>query len=72
MLAQIEINWKYRHYKLHRNRILDTMERRRKKFLKKGYRKSTKVDHYVGGASAEFQNPVRWSPQSEFMEWGLV
>jgi len=27
---------------------------------------------YVGGASVEFQNPERWSPQSKFMECGLV
>ena len=40
--------------------------------MKKRYRKSTKVNHYVGGASVEFQNPERWSPQSKFMEWGLV
>ena len=40
--------------------------------MKKSYRKSIKVNHYVGGASVEFQNPERWSPQSKFMEWGLV
>ena len=61
-LAQTEINRKYRRYKLHRNRKLDTTERRRKIV----YRKSIKVNHYVGGASAEFQNPMRWSPQSKF------
>ena len=33
---------------------------------KKGYRKSIKVNHYVGGASTQFQNPMRWSPQSKF------
>ena len=55
-MAQTEINHKYRRYKLHRNRKLDTTERR-----KIVYRKSIKVNHYVGGASAEFQNPVRWN-----------
>ena len=50
----------YRRYKLHGNRKLDTTEKRRKK-LQKEY----KGQPYVGGASVEFQNPERWSPQSK-------
>ena len=61
-LAQTEINRKYRRYRLHRNRKLDTMERRRKKLKKKRLQKEYKGQPLCGRCKRRVPEPGEVEP----------